>query len=159
MVYKNKFSYFLILLLSKYKLYVPIDKLLTFKFCKAENVFILPSLKDTFKTKVMNIIGLLRNDFSDKKPFNESVLNSFSDFMYFYGEELSSIFTFEVYYEIFFKTGLKECHIPFIKRTHVIVEFLPPVDIANLSRDEKKELPGKIYNAILDTYNKNQQEI
>ena len=112
----------------------------------------IESLKDTFKTKVMNIIGLLRNDFSDKKPFNESVLNSFSDFMYFYGEELSSIFTFEVYYEIFFKTGLKECHIPFIKRVLEIYKNHPyqylSINLCILNiisyRIIEKEFPFKI---------------
>ena len=76
----------------------------------------IESLQNIFKTKVMKIIGLIRNEFKEKNNFNESVLNSFSDFMYFYGDEFSSIFTFEVYYEFIFKNGLKECHIPFIKR-------------------------------------------
>ena len=90
----------------------------------------IESLKKIFKTKVMNVIGLIRNEFSDKKPFNESILNSFSDFMFFYGEEFSSIFTFEVYYNLFFVAGLKDCHIPFLKRVLEIYknhpsQFLP----------------------------------
>ena len=64
----------------------------------------------------MNILGYIRKDFSDKTPFYESILDSFSDFMYFYGEEFCSIFTFEVYYELFFKQGLKESHISFLKK-------------------------------------------
>ena len=93
----------------------------------------IESLKNTFKSKALFIIGSIRKDFkefTDKKPLNESILNSFSDFMYFYGEEFSSIFTFDVYYNIFFKYGLKECHIPFLKRTLEIyknhpLQFLP----------------------------------
>ena len=59
----------------------------------------IESLKNTFKSKALFIIGSIRKDFkefTDKKPLNESILNSFSDFMYFYGEEFSSIFTFDV---------------------------------------------------------------
>ena len=90
----------------------------------------IESLKQIFKTKVMKVIGLIRNEFSDKKPFNESILNSFSDFMFFYGEEFSSIFTFEVYYKLFFVEGFKDCHIPFLKRVLEIYknhpsQFLP----------------------------------
>ena len=76
----------------------------------------IESLRDIFKLKVMNILGYIRKDFSDKTPFYESILDSFSDFMYFYGEEFCSIFTFEVYYELFFKQGLKESHISFLKK-------------------------------------------
>ena len=90
----------------------------------------IESLKEIFTTMVMKIIGLIRNEFSYKKPFNESILNSFSDFMFFYGEEFSSIFTFDVYYNLFFVAGLKECHIPFLKKVLEIYkkhpsQFLP----------------------------------
>ena len=90
----------------------------------------IESLKEIFGTKMMKIIGLIRNEFSDKNPFNESILDSFSDFMFFYGEEFSSIFTFEVYYKLFFISGLKECHILFLKRVLEIyknhpLQFLP----------------------------------
>jgi hypothetical protein len=90
----------------------------------------IESLKEIFGAKMMKIIGLIRNEFSDKNPFNESILDSFSDFMFFYGEEFSSIFTFEVYYKLFFISGLKECHILFLKRVLEIyknhpLQFLP----------------------------------
>ena len=90
----------------------------------------IESLKEIFTTMVMKVIGLIRNEFSYKKPFNESILNSFSDFMFFYGEEFSSIFTFDVYYNLFFVAGLKECHIPFLNKVLEIYkkhpsQFLP----------------------------------
>ena len=85
----------------------------------------IESLQYIFKTNVMKLIGLIRKEFGDKKTFNESIFNSFSDFMSFYGEEFSSIFTFEVYYEFCFKNGLKDCHIPFIKKVLEIYKNHP----------------------------------
>lgn len=51
-----------------------------------------------------------------------------------------------------------EAHFPFIKRTRTRIEFLEPIDMTQLSRDEKKEIPNKVYNIILDTYNKNKND-
>ena len=85
----------------------------------------IDSLKNIFQKQVMPLLGYIRNDFSDKKSFNESIINSFSDFMYFYGEQFTSIFTFDVYYGIFFKYGLKDCHIPFLKSTLEIYKNHP----------------------------------
>lgn len=50
-----------------------------------------------------------------------------------------------------------EAHFPFIKRTHTRIEFLEPIDMTNMSRDEKKEIPSKVYNIILENYNKHQE--
>lgn len=51
-----------------------------------------------------------------------------------------------------------EAHFPFIKRTRTRIEFLKPIDMTQLNRDEKKEIPNKVYNIILDTYNKNKND-
>ena len=45
-----------------------------------------------------------------------------------------------------------EDHLPFIKKAQIKVEYLPPVDVAPLSRDERKELPDKIRDMMLTTY-------
>ena len=114
---------------------------------------LIESLKKIFQTKVMNIIGLIRNDFTDKTPFDESILKSFSDFMCFYEEELSGIFTFDVYYEKFFKFGLKEGHIPFVKRVLEVYknhpfQFYLSINLCILNiisyKISEKEFPFKI---------------
>ncbi|WP_027436992.1 lysophospholipid acyltransferase family protein [Lachnospira multipara] len=48
-----------------------------------------------------------------------------------------------------------EKHVPFIKRTKTIIEFLPAIDLNNMTRDEKKEVPAKVKSLILETYNNN----
>ncbi|MBP5608507.1 MAG: 1-acyl-sn-glycerol-3-phosphate acyltransferase [Lachnospiraceae bacterium] len=45
-----------------------------------------------------------------------------------------------------------EDHLPFIKKANIKVEYLPPIDVAPLSRDERKELPDKIRDMMLTTY-------
>lgn len=47
-----------------------------------------------------------------------------------------------------------ENHLPFIKKTHIKVEYLPPIDVAPLDRDARKELPDRVRNLMLETYAK-----
>ena len=48
-----------------------------------------------------------------------------------------------------------EDHIPFLKRTHTVLEFGEPIDISTLSADEKKSLSKDLQALILSMYNDN----
>jgi len=48
-----------------------------------------------------------------------------------------------------------EEHFPFFKKTHTVLEFGKPIDVASLSREELKSLPLNVQNLIEETYNKN----
>lgn len=48
--------------------------------------------------------------------------------------------------------GVFEKQFPRIKRTKVILEFLPPIDTSALSREEKKKLSSTVHDMIEQTY-------
>ena len=48
-----------------------------------------------------------------------------------------------------------EAHFPLIKRTHTILEFGKPVDVASLDRDARKALPDTVHGIISEIYEKN----
>jgi 1-acyl-sn-glycerol-3-phosphate acyltransferase len=50
-----------------------------------------------------------------------------------------------------------EKHIPWIRRTHTIIEFGKPVDIASLSKEERKLVAAKTYDTMVEIYEKNQK--
>lgn len=49
-----------------------------------------------------------------------------------------------------------ETQTPWIKRTHVIIEYGKPIETTGLSKDEKRELSNKVASIITETYLKNQ---
>ena len=49
-----------------------------------------------------------------------------------------------------------EKHIPFIKSTHVVIEYCKPVIISELSKEDQKNIDGYIKNIIEEVYIKNQ---
>lgn len=48
-----------------------------------------------------------------------------------------------------------EDHFPWIKKTHVIVEYGEPIYVKDLDREAKKNLPDNVRQIIIDTYTKN----
>jgi 1-acyl-sn-glycerol-3-phosphate acyltransferase len=52
-----------------------------------------------------------------------------------------------------------EDHIPAIKSQHVIIEYMKPIDMTGMGRAEKRELPDKIREQMIQVYNKNQAMI
>ncbi len=52
-----------------------------------------------------------------------------------------------------------EKHIPWVRKAHVIMEYGEPIETANLSREEKKALPGKTREIIREMLERNGKEI
>ena len=52
-----------------------------------------------------------------------------------------------------------EDHLPFIKKASVTIEYLPPIDVAPLDRDQRKALPDKVREMMMETYLKNKQSL
>ena len=52
-----------------------------------------------------------------------------------------------------------EDHLPAIKSQHVIIEYMKPIDMTGMGRAEKRELPDKIREQMIQVYNKNQAMI
>ena len=48
-----------------------------------------------------------------------------------------------------------EDHFPFIKKTHVILEYGDPIYVKDLDREAKKTLPDDVKNIIQQTFEKN----
>jgi 1-acyl-sn-glycerol-3-phosphate acyltransferase len=46
--------------------------------------------------------------------------------------------------------NLFEAHVPYIKKSHVILEYGAPIDVKTLSKEEKKKLGGYCQNVIAD---------
>ena len=94
-----------------------IDEKIKFQILKTfGKLSVIESLKEPFSEKILSIIGILRNDILESKKFSESILDCFSDFMKYYGQEFIAILTFDVYYEKMFSCGLSESHINFLKK-------------------------------------------
>lgn len=52
-----------------------------------------------------------------------------------------------------------EDHKPFVKKTHVIVEYCKPIPTAGLDKEAKKALPDDVRNIIIEAYNRNREAI
>ena len=52
-------------------------------------------------------------------------------------------------------SAIFEDHIPFIKKTHVVLEYGEPIYIDKLSPEDKKNIDVYCYNLIKETYEKN----
>ena len=50
-----------------------------------------------------------------------------------------------------------EDHFPRIKAAPVVVEFGKPIETAEMGRDEQKELPDRVRNLIIETYERNRK--
>ena len=48
-------------------------------------------------------------------------------------------------------------HFPRIKAAPVVVEFGKPIETAEMGRDEQKELPDRVRNLIIETYERNRK--
>ena len=48
-----------------------------------------------------------------------------------------------------------ENHAPRLKSVHVVVEYLPPVDVQTMTKEERKTLTENIRAQMIETYNKN----
>ncbi len=49
-----------------------------------------------------------------------------------------------------------ENHFPFVRRTHVILEYGKPIDPTGLTREEKKQLPDRCREIMAETLKRNQ---
>ena len=52
-------------------------------------------------------------------------------------------------------SAVLEDHMPFLKKAHVVVEYLPPIDVAPMEREERKALPETVRSKMLEVYLKN----
>ncbi|MCR4641501.1 MAG: 1-acyl-sn-glycerol-3-phosphate acyltransferase [Lachnospiraceae bacterium] len=48
-----------------------------------------------------------------------------------------------------------EDHLPKLKKAHVTVEYLPPLDVAAMDREARKALPETVHRQMVETYQKN----
>ena len=83
---------------------------------------LIDSIRNKFAEEVLVIIGIIRNNIIENKTFNENILDCFSDFMTYYGQEFIAILTFNIYYEKMFSCGLKESHLHFLKKLLTLYE-------------------------------------
>ncbi len=52
-------------------------------------------------------------------------------------------------------SAIFEDHLPFLKKTKIRIEYLPPIDVSVLDRDERKALPDRVRDMMIETYLKN----
>lgn len=52
-----------------------------------------------------------------------------------------------------------EDHLPLVKKQHVILEYLPAVDVAAMDREEKKQLCDMVREQMKETYLRNQKSV
>jgi 1-acyl-sn-glycerol-3-phosphate acyltransferase len=50
-----------------------------------------------------------------------------------------------------------EKHFPWVKRTHVIIEYGKPIYTDQLSKEEQKSLAPFVQNIVLEMYSKNKE--
>ena len=50
-----------------------------------------------------------------------------------------------------------EDHLPAIRKKHVVIEYLPPIDVAALDREERKNLPEMVRSQMAEVYIKNKE--
>ena len=50
-----------------------------------------------------------------------------------------------------------EDHLPAIHKKHVVIEYLPPIDVAALDREERKNLPEMVRSQMAEVYIKNKE--
>ena len=51
-----------------------------------------------------------------------------------------------------------ENHLPFLKSTHVVLEYLPPVRFSDLSKEDQKQVHEYFRNMMQEAYTKNLNE-
>lgn len=54
-------------------------------------------------------------------------------------------------------SSILEDHLPFLKKQHVIIEYLPPVDVAAMDRDARRSLSETVRDRMIPVYLKNQE--
>ncbi len=54
-------------------------------------------------------------------------------------------------------SAILEDHFPWVKKTHVVLEYGMPIDIKTLEPDEKKHINMYVQNIIAETYQKNKE--
>ncbi|MBR6350425.1 MAG: 1-acyl-sn-glycerol-3-phosphate acyltransferase, partial [Lachnospiraceae bacterium] len=52
-----------------------------------------------------------------------------------------------------------EDHLPFIRSQKVVIEFCEPIETADLTREEEKELPIKVHDIIEERVRANHPEV
>lgn len=50
-----------------------------------------------------------------------------------------------------------EDHLPWIRKTHVVIEYGAPIEVSALSKEEKRALPQTVRAMITETYKKNKE--
>ena len=50
-----------------------------------------------------------------------------------------------------------EDHLPWIRKAHVIIEYCSPIDVSQLSKEEKRNLSQTVRTIISETYKKNKE--
>ena len=50
-----------------------------------------------------------------------------------------------------------EDHLPYVKKTRVVIEFGTPIEMSTLDREEKKHINTYVQNVIAETYKKNKE--
>ncbi len=50
-----------------------------------------------------------------------------------------------------------EDHLPYVKKTHVVLEYGKPIYMSEMSREEKKDISTTVQNIIKETYFKNKE--
>ena len=71
---------------------------------------------DLFSDNIVKILGIIGENLSDNKVFNENILECLSNFMTFFDDEIVNLLPFKIYYKKVFTCGLKEGHIPFFQK-------------------------------------------
>ncbi len=56
-------------------------------------------------------------------------------------------------------SAIFEDHLPFLKKQHVIIEYLPPVDVAAMDREARRSLAEMVREQMIPVYLKNQELI
>ncbi len=52
-------------------------------------------------------------------------------------------------------SAIFEDHLPMVRKQHVIIEYLPPIDVAAMDREARKGLPELVRTQMAETYEKN----
>ena len=50
-----------------------------------------------------------------------------------------------------------EDHLPWIRKAHVIIEYGSPIEVSQLSKEEKRALSQTVRTIISETYKKNKE--
>ncbi len=56
-------------------------------------------------------------------------------------------------------SAIFEDHLPMVRKQHVIIEYLPPIDVAAMDREARKGLPELVRSQMATVYEKNKELI